>query len=73
MAYKFGVLTMADVEDYTLINTVGQGVVYEDLQMYLAQREADMRAALGIFVQQETDLYTENYKLPGGGRLQRRG
>lgn len=73
MAYKFGAMTLADVDDYTLLRNVGQGIVYEDLQMYLAQREADMMAALGVFVQQTTDLYTENYKLPGGGRLQRRG
>lgn len=73
MAYRFGALTMADVDDYTLVNTVGQGVVYEDLQLYLAQRERDMMAALSVFVDMTTELYTENYKLPGGGRLQRRG
>lgn len=73
MTYRYGVLTMADVNDYTLINTVGQGVVYEDLNMYLAQREADLQQALGVFVEMQTELYTENYKLPGGGRLQRRG
>lgn len=73
MAYRFGVLTMADVDDYTLINNVGQGVVYQDLLKYLLQREADMQAALAVFVEGQTELYTENYKLPGGGMLQRRG
>ena len=73
MAYRYGALTMADVDDYTLVNNVGQGVVYEDLNLYLMQREADMQAALRVFVETETELYTENYKLPGGGRLQRRG
>ncbi len=73
MAYKYGVLTLADADDYTLVNTVGQGVVYDDLNLYLAQRQADMQAALAVFVEMTTELYTENYKLPGGGRLQRRG
>jgi hypothetical protein len=73
MAYKFGVLTMADVDDYTLVGRVGQGVVYEDLLMYLEQRRTDLAAARAVFVSTETELYTENYKLPGGGRLQRRG
>ena len=73
MAYQYGVLTMADVNDYTLINTVGQGVVYQDLMEYMAQRQADLQAALGVFVETETELYTENYKLPGGGFLERRG
>lgn len=73
MAYKYGVLTLADADDYTLVNTVGQGVIYTDLVKYLMQREADMQAALAVFVESTTEKYTDNYKLPGGGFLQRRG
>lgn len=73
MAYKFGALTGQDVSDYTLISTVGQGVVYEDLMAYMQERNAEIQSALSVFVEMTTDLYTERYKLPGGGRLQKRG
>lgn len=73
MAYKFGMLTNQDASDRVLINTIGQNVVYEDIGMFMAQRREDMARAMSVFVEMTTDLYTERYKLPGGGRLQKRG
>jgi hypothetical protein len=73
MAYRFGITTNQDISDYTLVNTVGQGVVYEDIALFMQQRAADMQRAMSVFVEMVTDLYTERYKLPGGGRLQERG
>lgn len=75
MTYQFGVLTGADNIDNKLpINQIGQEVAYEDLQRYLDQVRQDEEKALAVFVEEDTEAYSESYALPGGaGRMQRRG
>lgn len=68
----FGVLNLNDT-DRLYVNTVGQSIVYDAVNTYLAQVSADLVAAQEVFVETMTEGYKERYKLPGGGRLQRRG
>lgn len=72
MAGILGILGYADT-DRVMMQTVGQRVVFEAAQQWLAQVNAELDAATGLFIEAETEDYTERYKLPGGGRLQRRG
>lgn len=75
MAYQYGVMTDVDSVDLKApVNDVGQQVIYDDLERYLDKVEADTQAAQTLFVQEDTELYTESYEIPGGsGRMQRRG
>lgn len=72
MAGIYGLLNLSD-NDRSYVNTLGQDVVFDAANQYLAMANADMMAAYSIFVQEETETFKERYKLPGGGRLQRRG
>jgi hypothetical protein len=72
MAGIYGMLGLAD-NDRSFINTIGQDVVYAAAQQYLAQHNADVQAAYSVFVEMQTPNFKERYRLPGGGRLQRRG
>jgi hypothetical protein len=72
MSGIFGVLGLSDT-DNSYINTVGQAVVFEAANQYLAQVTAEINAATAVFVEETTELFKERYYLPGGGRLQRRG
>lgn len=71
MAGLFGLLGKDDT-DREYVNTVGQRVVYDAIQTYLARVNADAAAAQAIFVQGLTEEHAWRYKLPGGGRLQKR-
>lgn len=72
MAGIYGLLGLQD-NDRSFINTIGQDVVYTAAQQYLQQHNADLQAAYSAFVEMQTPLFKERYRLPGGGRLQRRG
>lgn len=72
MAGIFGILGLSDTER-AFANTVGQQVVYDGIVRLLEQYNAELNAALAVFVEEETENFKERYKLPGGGRLQRRG
>jgi hypothetical protein len=72
MGLLFGAITYDD-SDRSYINNLGQRLVFEAAQSYLDKANRDMSAALAVFVEEMTDSYKERYKLPGGGRLQRRG
>ena len=72
MSGIFGLLGLSDT-DRSFLNTVGQSVVYTASQTLLQQYNADLAQAMSIFVQGTTTGFKERYKLPGGGRLQRRG
>ncbi len=75
MAYQYGVMTDVDAVDMKApVNDIGQDVIYDDLQRYLDKVEADTQAAQAVFVETDTELYTESYVIAGGsGRMQRRG
>lgn len=68
----YGLLNLSDT-DRSFVNTIGQAAVYDAANAYLAAHTSEMMAAYTAFVQAETESFKERYKLPGGGRLQRRG
>lgn len=71
MSGIFGILGRSPSDD-TMINTVGQRLVFDATQEYVARINAEIEAALAVFVEEDTEDYKERYKLPGGGRMQRR-
>jgi hypothetical protein len=68
----YGLLNLNDT-DRAFVNTVGQTAVYEAANAYLNAHASEMTRAYAAFIQEETESFKERYKLPGGGRLQRRG
>lgn len=74
MSGIFGLLNLADVSpDQVYVNNLGQSLVYTATQRYLDRVNEDMMAAMSVFVERMTTDYSTRYKLPGGGRLQKRG
>lgn len=69
MSGIFGILGLND-HDYAYLNTMGQNVIFDAVNELMVRWNADMQAALGVFVDEETQAFKERYKLPGGGRLQ---
>lgn len=72
MAGIYSILGLQDT-DRSFVNTIGQRTVFDAAQQFLTMSTDDMMNAFSVFVEAETDGYKERYKLPGGGRLQRRG
>lgn len=72
MTAIFGLIGLND-SDYAYVNTAGQALVFGAANMYIAKANQDMLDAIGVFVEEVTETYKERYKLPGGGRLQKRG
>lgn len=72
MSGIFGVLNLSDT-DRSFVNTLGQRAVYDAAQQLLTQYNQGLAAATAAFIERETSDYKLRYKLPGGGRLQRRG
>lgn len=72
MSGIFGHLNVSDT-DRVFNATAGQRAIYEAATDYINRVNADMNAALSVFVEQTTSDYKLRYKLPGGGYLQRRG
>jgi hypothetical protein len=52
------------------VDSVGQRVVFDTINQFAARQEAELDSAARLFVQEETDLYSEQYYLPGSGMLQ---
>lgn len=67
-----GLLGLSDMDRKT-VNTIGQSVVYDAVQQYLAAYNAQIQAAMSVFIGGTTEDHSIKYKLPGGGRLDRRG
>lgn len=72
MSNIFGALGLNDT-DTVFLSTMGQAVVYDAVNQVLSQHNADLNAAMSVFVERTTADYKLRYKLPGGGRLQRLG
>jgi len=72
MAGIYGVLGVADTERIFL-NTLGQNVVYDAVNEYMAMHNAELAQTLGVFVGETTTDFKRRYFLPGGGRLQNMG
>lgn len=72
MSGIFGALNMSSTER-AFVNTVGQELVFDAINQVLAQHNADVQAAMNIFVDGQTESFKFRYLLPGGGELQQRG
>lgn len=72
MTAIFGLIGLND-SDYAYVNTAGQALIFDAANRYIAKANQDMLDALTVFVEEVTEAYKERYKLPGGGRLQKRG
>jgi hypothetical protein len=71
MAQLFGAITLGDVT--TFADSRGQVLIYGYTQEYLNFVNAEADRMASVFVERTTEDHTERYKMPGGGRLQRRG
>ncbi len=72
MSGIYGALGISDTER-VMLSSLGQRVVFDAVQQVLGEHNADLQAAISVFVQETTSDYKIRYKLPGGGRLQRIG
>ncbi len=72
MSGIFGILGLSDT-DRSFVNTIGQRAVYDAASQLLAQYNDELNSAMSVFVETTTEDFKFRYKLPGGGRLQRRG
>jgi len=72
MGVVFGHLNLSDSER-VFQATAGQTVVWDAVQQYLSRSNADLEAALSMFLGETTSDYKRRYTLPTGGTLQRRG
>lgn len=72
MSTIFGALRLSDT-DYAFKSTQGQAIIYEAIREHLAMHNAALDAMTSIFVERTTEDYKLRYRLPGGGRLQKRG
>lgn len=72
MAGIYGVLGLDD-NDVTYLNTLGQERVFEVANDYLRLTVEELDEQRAAFIERTTENYKTRYKLPGGGRMQRRG
>lgn len=72
MASIFGHLGLNDT-DYVYNATQGQQVIYDAIVEYTNKINAELNAALSVFVEETTSDHKRRYKLPGGGYLERVG
>lgn len=68
----YGALGLPDT-DYSFVNTLGQGIVYDATLAVLGDHNADLAASEAVFVEGTTWDHSLRYKLPMEGMLQRKG
>lgn len=71
MSSIFGALNLSDA-DRVFSATVGQQLIYQAAQAYLARVNAEIERQMAVFVASTTEGYKIRYKLPGAGKLQKR-
>lgn len=71
MSWLYGVIGNREANPY--INEIGQIIVYDATQRYLAEINAQMSLVTSLFVEEVTEVHQERYILAGGGTAQRRG
>lgn len=59
--------------DNVMLNTVGENILYDAMQEVIRIHNAGLEMAMSTFVERTTEDHKWRYKLPGTGRLQRRG
>lgn len=67
----YGILGLED-EDRSFVNDVGQPIVYDAVRQLMGRYNQELAAAMSVFVERETEDFKIRYKLPGGGRMQKR-
>lgn len=72
MSKMFGALT-SDDNEFGFLATAGQEVVYEVADENTRMHNEDMGLMMSTFVSETTEIFKTKYKLPTGGRMQRRG
>lgn len=72
MSNLFGILGLPET-DRSFVERVGQRVVYDAVNRLFAEWSQDLALASSVFVAGQTADFKFRYKLPGGGRMQRRG
>ena len=68
MSAIFGILGVADTEAAFLIN-MGQGLVFDAINEVLGYHQEDVQAATSLFVEGDTELFTQRWMAPGSGML----
>jgi len=71
MTTIFGLAGM-QATDFQFVNQVGQSLLYEMTQTYLAYINADVERAVSVFVQSVTEDHNQRYRLPGSGLMSER-
>lgn len=72
MSGIYGALGLADSER-VMLSRIGERVVFDAMNQVLGDHNADLEAALSVFVAETTSDYKRRYLLPGGGYLQEIG
>jgi hypothetical protein len=72
MSGIYGILGLQD-NDRSFVKTIGQRVVYEATAQMLERYNSELNSFLGWFLEGTVENFKERYKLPGGGRMGRRG
>lgn len=72
MSQIYGALGLADTER-VMLSRLGERVVFDAMNTVLDLHNADLNAAVGVFVQETTADYKRRYMLPGSGYLQEIG
>lgn len=74
MGQLLGLLNIAEAAaDKVYVSTLGQRIVYDAVRALLDNYNKDLARAKALFVERTTTDHKLRYKLPGSGRLQRRG
>lgn len=73
LSWLYGALKITDAEAATATVNTNQTAIWTATQEYLARVRMSIADAISLFVERTTDRYSDSYKLPGGGRMQRRG
>ena len=72
MATIFGALGIQDL-DRVFQAVDGQDVIYDAIDIYLGISQSDLLGQMRLFVAEQTEMYSERFKLPSSGRLQEVG
>lgn len=71
MSAIFGLANLS-ATDYQYVHTAGEDVIYSATMEYTRIKMAELDRQESVFIQGRTENHTENYKLPGTGRMSRR-
>ena len=72
MSGIFGMLNLNSTDNQRdFVDKIGQNLVFDAANEFLAQWSAGLQAAISVFIQEITPDYKERFLLPGAGRLQR--